>query len=548
MSESWTTEAVEGRVRQAFAQSDISIDELSVRRYPEETIFVVTVQPHLFDEAAKVGNALDSELSVQDFNGFVTVRQAHTAPAHAARAIVGVHDERAVELVRILQARARTSEAQPGLVYVPDSAASITTVTAARHHVVFGRRGAGKTALLLEAKRVTENQGALTVWLNLQPYRWASGATTAGTVVKAVLDEIEVFYRDIQRPPQVFADAVELNQTISKSLSSQKDPNLRPLLPQVQRVLSRFSKTTGKRLFVFLDDYYFVPRADQAEVLDSLHACVRDADTWLKVATIRHLSRWFEPSRQVGLQLGHDADALDLDVTLQDPTRAKQFLETVLRKYAESAGINSVGRVLSASALDRLLLASGSVPRDYMVLASNAISKARERPNAKTVGVQDVNRSAGDAAQVKLQELEEDLSPNSDWSTKTRAALDLLLRYCLDETHWAYFRVDFRQKVTEHDSYDLLASLMDLRMIHLLNPSLSDERRAGEKSEVYMLDLSQYSGERLKKYLHVLDFANGHFVLKETGRKGTDRVGGTPKQLIAILRRAPTLDLAKFAG
>jgi hypothetical protein len=296
---------------------------------------------------------------------------------------------------------------------------------------------------------------------------------------------------------------------------------------------------------VFLDDFYFIPRSLQVELLDLLHAVVRDSDIWLKVATIRNLSRWFDPSTQSGLQLGHDADALDLDVTLQDPSRAKLFLESVLRQYAENVGVSSLGRVFSGSSLDRLLLASGSVPRDYLVLASNSITKARERSKARTVGVQDVNKSAGDAAVLKLQELDEDLSSNSDWASNTRYALEQVLEFCLDETHWTFFRVDFRDK-DRHDGYELLASLMDLRMIHLVNPSVSDESHAGEKAEVFMLDLSQYSGERLKKFLHVLDFVGGKFVLKETGRKGEDRVGDTAKKLISILRRGPKIDLTRL--
>jgi len=65
---------------------------------------------------------------------------------------------------------------------------------------------------------------------------------------------------------------------------------------------------------------------------------------------------------------------------------------------------------------------------------------------------------------------------------------------------------------------------------------------------VYLLDLSQYSGERLKKRLHVLDFVGGHFVLRETGSRGSGRVGDTPKSRISILRRAPVLSLAALVN
>src|ERR1019366_2332722 len=70
-----------------------------------------------------------------------------------------------------MNARARTSEAQPSLRYVADVAERISLAVAPRHHLVFGRRGVGKTALLLEAKRVVEKQGALTLWVNMHPLR-----------------------------------------------------------------------------------------------------------------------------------------------------------------------------------------------------------------------------------------------------------------------------------------------------------------------------------------------------------------------------------------
>ena len=70
MSDSWSTEDAETQVRLRFVREGIIIDDLAVRRYPEETIFVVAVQPDRLEQAAKVGNTLDTELAGHDFNGF----------------------------------------------------------------------------------------------------------------------------------------------------------------------------------------------------------------------------------------------------------------------------------------------------------------------------------------------------------------------------------------------------------------------------------------------------------------------------------------------
>jgi hypothetical protein len=545
-----TAGAMETIVRNAFSSAGLQSFDVELKRYPEETIFIVTVPEDDLEAAAKVGNDLDGVLASRGFDGFVTVRRRTVPPtSKPAGRVTGVHDSRTSELVRQLQARSRASETQPSLSYVKDTVASLAKVAAPRHHLVFGRRGAGKTALLVEAKRQVESAGDLVVWTNLQPHRWSTLERTTLSTLRSLISAIRLYYADSNRTPQVVADASRLEGHLERLLSEEAPSRqqVQRLVPEVQALLRRFGDTAARDLYVFLDDFYFVPRQSQVELLDLLHASVRDTRVWLKVATIRHLSRWFEPSRQAGLQLGHDADSIDLDVTLQDPSRAKSFLEEVLRSHATNSGITSITRVFSTAALDRLVLASGSVPRDYLLLAANAILQSQERVKARLVGVQDVNRAAGEAAQLKLQELEEDLSPDSSWARRTRVALELVRNFCLEDKKWTYFRIEHQDREAHTDAYDDLASLMDLRLIHLLNPSVSDERKAGVKYEAYLLDLSQYSGERLRKNIHVLDFDGGKLIQKQTGTRGTERAGDTARKMLQILRRGPVLPLDLLA-
>src|SRR5207245_4203432 len=111
--------------------------------------------------------------------------------------------------------------------------------------------------------------------------------------------------------------------------------------------------------------------------------------------------------------------------------------------------------------------------------------------------------------------------------------------FCLDRERTTFFKVDFKDKERATDEYSLLESLMDVRLVHLINASVSDTHRSGVRAEAYILDLSQFSGERFKKYLKVLDFENGHIVLRETGTSKAARLGDTPRKLITILRGAP---------
>jgi hypothetical protein len=320
-----------------------------------------------------------------------------------------------------------------------------------------------------------------------------------------------------------------------------------PFIPKLQRMFQRFSTTSAVSIFVFIDDLHYLEKKGQPVFLDMLHAAIRDAAVWLKIAGIKHLLNWFQPHPPIGLKTGHDADHIDLDVTLENPAHAKQFLEKVLSTYAEHVGIRSLSNILSGQALDRPVLASGAVPRDYLVLCADAIREAQKREKVRGVGVQDVNKAAGNAAKVKLTELEDDAASSGELTAKVLDGFKTNRRFCIDEKSSTYFRVDFQDKESHPVEYGILQELLDLRLTHLVDGSLPDEKRAGRRSEVYMLDLSQFSGQRLKRKLRVLDFEAGHLVLKATGTKEPHKVGNTPNQRLGILRRAPLFELAIIA-
>jgi hypothetical protein len=538
-------------IKKRFSDKGIPVVDLRVRSYPDETNYIVYIDEEDLAQAAKLGNQLDAEMANAGLNAFTIVRRApEEVIAELTKPLTaGVHDTRATDLTRLITARSRVSEIQPSISYVKDAAANISAVTAPRHHLIFGRRGAGKTALLVEAKRILTDEGHLSAWVNVQTLR----REETHRIFLYIADEIcnVVIAEQQNRRPEslVTVTAVELSETVQRYLNA---PQVQPedvhrLIPRLQRLLKRFLDLYEGSLYIFIDDFYYIPRRDQAELLDMVHACLRDCSAWMKVASIRHLTRWFQSSPPMGLQTGQDADLLDLDVTLQDPVRAKRFLENVLQQYARHVGIRALTRIFHPETLDRLVLASGAVPRDYLVLGASAINKAQTREKARLVGVQDVNQAAGDAAQVKIQELEDDMAANVGSATRTITALQRLRSFCLEETSSTYYRVNFRDKEEQPLAYNVLTSLMDVRLLHLVDASVSAAHEAGERFEVFMLDLSQFSGSRLKQGIRVLDFIGGKIVSRKTrGGKDSTRTGETARQVVTIFRAAPEFPLERL--
>jgi hypothetical protein len=536
------------RIRTEFGRHGVRVVDIQTKVYPEETNFLVYVPRSDFIRAVEAGNDLDDLLQEEGLRAFVVVRKASEEDLETTYGpILGVHDQHVSELVRLINSRSRVSQIQPSLSYVKDASTSLTTITSPRHHLVFGRRGAGKTALLVEAQRILSAEGDLICWANIQTLRRESPHRVFLHVVEEICNVIISALESRGSKSHIMLMAGELASEATKLLSSSSDSDDYPaqrLIPLVQKMLRRFTDSYGNALYIFLDDFYYVSRSSQPLILDMLHGCVRDCNAWLKIASIRHLTRWYQSSPPAGLQTGQDADVLDLDVTLQDPGRAKRFLESVLREYAHASGVARLSSVFQLKALDRLVLASGAVPRDYLVLCASAIKKAQSRSNARVVGVQDVNQAAGDAAQVKVQELEDDLASNLGTAQRTLSALQILRTFCLEEKQSTYYRLGFKDKERNPAAYNVMTDLLDLRLLHLLDASVSEAHAAGERSEAYMLDLSQFSGSRLKRGLRVLDIEDGKIVSRGTrGNEGPIRRGDTPRQALSILRAAPVFDL-----
>jgi hypothetical protein len=534
------TQELEDLVRTHFTDAGIRPLSVRVRSFPGERIVIVEVASQL-ERAIQVGNQIDPKIE----DGFVTVRMIDEPAVQSTDAVESIRDERVTRLVSLLDARSRTSEAQPSLRYIEDVAGRLQVAMAPRHHLIFGRRGAGKSALMLEAKARVERSGAQTLWLNVQPLRNLAAKGAFLTLASRLCDFPITHFSARTPAPQSVVRARELKKRVDGLLTSgtQERSRIDLIAPDVNALLHMYCTEIQAPIYIFLDDVHYLPFGDVPDFLDLAHAVTRDNNVWLKVAGIRHQMRWFRPEPPTGLQIPHDALEINLDITLQEPERAKVFLQDVLNSFIEECDARPRRAFISASALDRLILASGAVPRDFVTLCAASIQNARRRLNAKTTGVQDVNEAAGKAAQAKLQELDEDAAAALGTSAPVLAALNIVRHFSLTEHQYSFFRVELSQKEQFGDEYALVQRLLDLRILHLINASLSDPHHVGRRSEVYLLDLSEYTGARLKQKLWVLDLEAGHLCLKRTRSSEPARIGGNARQLVAILRLGPCFSL-----
>ncbi len=378
--------------------------------------------------------------------------------------------------------------------FVPFRAREEQTITQPANHAILGRRGVGKSSLVLLGVRRLLASGHHPVWLDMQPYRGRADVRSIAEILREIL---QLARHGLKGTNQNLASALQiLDGTLERRNFSEDD--LKSVLPRIREEIRTFTRTMQSRLYVFLDDAHLVSPELQPLLFDAVYAVLKGAGGWLNVAGVKHLTVLYDSGRRIGLQMPNDAQPIDLDLTLTDPPAARDHLVAILEQFLKSCGIRRRISLIPDAAIERLVWCSAGVPRDFLWLFQTALQHALQNRRGR-IGVQEVNLSVGEFAQDKMTELAEDSTENSD---DLRELLENLQHECLDELRSNSFLVKFAPR---NRGYDLLQKLMDLRLIHLLHPSITPGK-AGERYEAYLLDYSFYTGVRRRhglKELHI---------------------------------------------
>ncbi len=436
------------------------------------------------------------------------------------------------------------------------------------HHVLYGRRGTGKSSLLRHIEADLRRDGHVVAWADQETFMGLSYpdvlvGTLADTFIQFAQQIREKAPEEVKRthlfsrqPKETEQEAIarQLDSAVAQLIDLRKSPSeseiewtasyssessvdvTRERGAEVSKgifkgklgrqkaekraktqggaVAHRYKATKAEHLeravttyrdlmkavttvapdaYIVLDDFYRLSEADQPRIAGYFHRVVKDTSVWLKFGSIRYWTRLYAGGTpSIGLQAPHDIRELSLDRGLPDFQTSKRFLEEILMALAGEADVE-VQLLFSQGALDRLVLAAGGVPRDYIGLISESIAVAKNRgPSAKQgterVIAEDVNEAAGRSVEIKYRDLDEDAG--ADASELRNLVVDLT-NHCR-RTASACFLVDFRENVLVAE----LNRLQNMRFVHLIdsNETLPDPQSS--RFNVYVLDVSQLAAQR----------------------------------------------------
>lgn len=394
-------------------------------------------------------------------------------------------------------------------------------------HVVLGRRGVGKSTLIIRATDLLSQTDAIFVVMDMQVYDELGLDDALREVVLDLVIKLRAS-AETKVPSSQWTSIAALLNELEATLSS-RNASVRTCAPLIKRVVGKITAAAQANFFVFLDDFHRIDSSAQPEILNFLNGALKGAASWLKVAGVRSLTNYYSSSTRRGLQVPGDAQEISLDLTLENPEAAERHLKAILQSFLAAVGYAFSERVLPEAAFKRLVWANAGVPRDFLQMFARALEHSR-RNHHSSVTVSDVNIAIGEFGQKKFQEMRDDARQDLE---RIDVMIQALEQYCLDTNKVNAFLI----KSEDSEERKLVRKLSDLRLVHLIHQSITPDS-AGEKYEAFIVDYALFTGFRRRPNVREMIPSESQFKASELrklpkvsrGFLGGDGVTDSPRK------------------
>jgi hypothetical protein len=377
-------------------------------------------------------------------------------------------------------------------------------ITAAANHIVLGRRGAGKSSLLLFAMRSREVEGLKSAWVDMQAFEKRSD----NGVIFDVLSDIMTQLAPTLSMSPTYASTLSRMARL-KEAADLSEEKIRQFLPEVRRVFAGVDSTEGN-LFLFLDDFHLLDASLQPKILGFIYSVARGNNVFLKISSIETLTKSWDATNHTGMQVPHDAQTIKLDYNLTMPDKAEAHIEGILDAHAVYCGLPSVRFLCTSNyVLSRLVWVSAGVPRDALNMFAQAITKGATSGRSR-VSVTNVNLAASEMVSQKLRDLEVDV-PAPDAETDLESVLERVKDFCIKQKRKNAFLIEIRK---DNSLYRPILKLVDLRLIHVISEGIT-VGDAGRKFLALILDYGFYTGIRAAQSVDLFNKQTERVVYKE---------------------------------
>lgn len=456
-------------------------------------------------------------------------------------------------------------------IYV-DVSDHLTRLKSKQHQIIFGRRGTGKSCLLVHfKKKEAPKLNSLTIYVDTDEIKRLGYPDVLIRLLLSVMESTptakqhwrKFFFCKSNIQKHIENLRVLLNQAEHRKITEEdkksmgvdaggkyaganakfsKSRSLGKLsefeenkLDALERYLSDYKTALVEELqkskfntaYVILDDYYLIKKERQPDVIDYMHRLLRGTDYYLKVGTVRHRTNLIRNEQQtIGVELRQDIEELNLDRTLENLPPASDYLKSILNSMGKKVGLDDSSITLfNSQAFEKLVIASGGVPRDFLTIFVDAIDVAVAGGRTNYLTPTDIWKSSSSLSyRTKLKNLRDDVFKDAD---SIENVFRDLMRFCIQEKKKTIFLISQEDAQKQPNIHEIILQLMDFKLIHVVEPDTSAASGRQGRFEAYTLDFSLFMEPR-KRSIDIVEFWN----YDESGR----RIG---------VREAPVYELSR---
>jgi len=429
----------------------------------------------------------------------------------------------------------------------------VSQLSSKTHHVVFGRRGSGKSALLRELEnRLSGLEERKTILVDVESIAQKSypnviieilliilrdllEQTKSGFLgrlirnrlsakIRAMIKDLEhlrqradiakhlvsgqvrqTLGREVGEELTVVTNILKLAAKVSDSKTVTAEEKFEETFEKIRvlfnkvgdyrELIRRFlGRKSIEALYILVDDFYQIDLLHQPLVADYLKRLFRGIPCYLKIATVRNRSLLFVKNSlfEAGLQAEQDYRSVDLDFSLEDFQRAKDFLSAVLNNACEQKLSPLTADALfdfsGTSGLTILTEASGGNPRDLINILRIAIRSKQLSGTSTPITYQDIREAVGSYHKILVQDAERSFANFEILNAILREVIEL----CRKNRDIGFY-------VTKKDARDfpaihsLLGQLVDSRFLHVLTRAYTISAQEGGVATAYVLPMAIYT-------------------------------------------------------
>jgi hypothetical protein len=482
----------------------------------------------------------------------------HYSPFKPTILLMPIDSRKATALRRVITEGLRIQRDGAATVPYVDVTNALEDIGARANHVVFARRGCGKS-LLLHQSRARPVAGTACVYLNCEDFKkhtfpnvlievldqvfatldkhlrgWFGRKRRAGAIIKEIrstlsslrarADEREERVRasssltdtsNIEASLQL-ADLVQVKGSDAVGRTAQierqyethdsKIDDLNRALPGIKAKLRELfeESSTIKCLHIQLDDFYHLLRVDQPHVADYIHRLCKDVPMFFKIATLRHASTLFADrnGQPTGAQERHDYQPLNIDFTVADLKKTERQLKKIFYEYGKLARLSEdeIDGLFKGDGFRRLVLTGGGVPRDCLSLFLEALTSVDG-----SIGKDDIRTLSRQNLERRIEELKQD-SLVDEQGILIRG-IYAIRQFSIVDKKSTVFVVADEVLQTNDRIRALIYRLLDYRLIHSVGAAFTHKSSPGT-FQGFVVDVGCYANLRkLHGKLNELDLA-----------------------------------------